>query len=451
MRHIRLFFAIAIAKMTRFAGKILKRGSSLPGLLALRMYPGIMHDLQIDCPVIAITGANGKSSTTKLIADILTANGYRVAANLEGSNMRPGILTGILDKTKLSGKVNADFVLMEVDEFSSPKIYSAIKPDYLLVTNVLRDHVERQSDASNVIAKIEQELDERTTLFLNADDPLVNSILYNEPNKRLYYGINDEKYGHDAPSTPLAAKFCLQCGAKLDYSVYYFEHMGKYTCPNCDFHRHEPDYAIEYLDLETGQMVMNNEVYHVNYDAFYMFYNILAAVSVCRELGLTYEQVQSVTDTFVFGNARLQEFYLYERKGVMNFLKNATSLSATIDLMKLDKEEKSILFVMDNTYDRRYLITQWYWDSKVEELVADPNIDKIVCTWYRAYDMAIRLKAAGFPADKIIVERDLEKAVSIFREDTRGNAYVGYDTDSYSIGKVVEALAKYPENTHLRK
>lgn len=445
------FVAIATAKMAGVAGKIMNRGSSLPGYLAVRIDNEIGKKLDTsDAIKIAVTGANGKSSTTTLLAQIFEANGYKIAANLKGSNMRPGVFTGILSQTTLTGKVKADIILMEVDEFSSPKVYEAIKPDYLVMTNVLRDHVERQADISNVIAKIEENLPETTTLILNADDPLVSTLKYGSNNKRVWYGVDDSTKGIKHPETALAGKFCLQCGERLEYSRYYYEHIGDYACPNCGFKRAPLDYAATSVDIENNMLTVNGgEKYRVNYDAFYMYYNILATVAVAKEIGISYEDIAKVTDPFVFGNARLEEFYLHERVGTMNFLKNATSLSATIDFLEQDEDEKTVVFVMDDTYDGRYFITQWYWDAHVEKLAKDDKIKYFVCTWRRGYDMAVRLKAAGVPVEKIIVEPDMEKAIDILREKTTGNVYLGYDTDSHSIGKVVAALAKYPENKHL--
>jgi len=445
--------AIFVAKLAAFAGKVMKRGSSLPGYLAIRIDANIGKKLDTSsCIKIAITGANGKSTTTTLLAKILEDNGYNVAANLKGSNMRPGVFTGILAKTTLTGKVRADVILMEVDEFSSPKVYDAIQPDYLVVTNVLRDHIERQSDISNVIQKIEEKLTDKTTLVLNADDPIVSSLLYGSQNPRIFYGIDDLTYGGKQPQTSLAGKFCLQCGAKLVYTHYYYEHMGHYDCPHCQFTRELRTYSATSVNIEQNYMIVNDvEKYTVNYDAFYMYYNILAAVTIARTLGLAPEAIEKVTNNFIVGNARLEEFYLYERVGVMNFLKNATSLSATIDLLEQDPEDKTLAFVMDDTYDGRYFITQWYWDAHVEKLAQDDSIKYFVCTWRRGYDMAVRLKAAGVDESRIIVELDMEKAVDILREQTVGKVYLGYDTDSHSIGKVVAALAKYPENKHLQR
>jgi len=446
--------ALLVAKLAIFGGKILKRGSSLPGYLAIRIDEQIGHKLDTSqATVIAVTGANGKSTTTALLAKIFAANGYTVAANLRGSNMRPGVFTGILEKTTMRGKVKADIIIMEVDEFSSPKVYRAIKPDYLIVLNVLRDHIERQSDTSNVIAKIEAELDETTTLFLNADDPIVTSIADDLPNRALFFGVDDLSYGSQgAPNTALAGQFCLRCGSKLVYSHYYYEHLGHYACSNCTFKRPQRAYAATTVDLLNHYMIVNEtEKYTVNYDAFYMFYNVLAAVSMARMLNVSEVDVEAVCNSFIVGNARLEQFYLHKRVGVMNFLKNATSLSATIDLLAEDRADKTLVFVMDDTYDGRYFITQWYWDAHVERLAADDSIKCFVCTWRRGYDMAVRLKAAGVPEERIIVELDMEKAIEILRDETVGNVYLGYDTDSHSIGKVVATLAKYPENAHLRR
>ena len=77
--------AIAAVRMSRWLLSFAGRGGSLPGQIGLRLDPRILSRLQIDGPVIVVTGTNGKTSTANLIADLLK----RLIQNLRLGN-RPG-------------------------------------------------------------------------------------------------------------------------------------------------------------------------------------------------------------------------------------------------------------------------------------------------------------------------------------------------------------------------
>lgn len=101
---MRMFFVILICKLLKFIGGVLGRGSSLPGQIALKLYPNILSKVKLPEYVIAVTGSNGKTSTVEMIAHILKAGGKRVAWNKEGSNQIEGVATLILSSCSLLGK-----------------------------------------------------------------------------------------------------------------------------------------------------------------------------------------------------------------------------------------------------------------------------------------------------------------------------------------------------------
>ena len=96
MKKVKVFLAVAFCKCVRFAAKLLGRGSSLPGALTLKLFPGILGDIQLPDKIIAVTGSNGKTSTVEMIAHVLISSGKKVAYNKEGSNQIEGITTFLL-------------------------------------------------------------------------------------------------------------------------------------------------------------------------------------------------------------------------------------------------------------------------------------------------------------------------------------------------------------------
>ena len=108
---MRKFLAIVVCKLGRFVGKLVGKGSSMPGKFALKICPDILKRVQLPPHIIAVTGSNGKTSTVEMIATVLRAQGKHVIYNAEGSNQVEGVTTLILTHATLGGRVNADVIL----------------------------------------------------------------------------------------------------------------------------------------------------------------------------------------------------------------------------------------------------------------------------------------------------------------------------------------------------
>ena len=117
---MRMMLAIIVCKALRFVGKIVGKGSSLPGKYALKLCPDVLRRVRLPEHIVAVTGSNGKTSTVEMIAAILRAAGKNVVYNAEGSNQIEGVTTLILTNCSLSGKRRGDVLLLESDERYAP-------------------------------------------------------------------------------------------------------------------------------------------------------------------------------------------------------------------------------------------------------------------------------------------------------------------------------------------
>lgn len=134
------FFSILVGKLTYLiAGKIFKRGSSLPGVIALKLNKNILYDFKLPKTVIAVTGSSGKGSTTSIMANVYKNLGYKVCYNDKGSNQVSAIITSLLENSKLNGKVKSDVCIFEMDERYAIQVFPKIKPSHVVVTNITRD------------------------------------------------------------------------------------------------------------------------------------------------------------------------------------------------------------------------------------------------------------------------------------------------------------------------
>lgn len=121
--------------------------------------------------IIAVTGTNGKTTVSNLLADTLEKAGHRVLINRAGSNVASGIATALLKGCNLAGRVkDYDMAVLEVDERSSVRVYPYITPDYIAVTNLFRDSIMRNAHADFIAGIISRSVPAASKLVLNADD-----------------------------------------------------------------------------------------------------------------------------------------------------------------------------------------------------------------------------------------------------------------------------------------
>ena len=113
---MKLLLAILVCRALTLIGRLVGKGTSLPGKYALKVCPDILSRIRKPGMIVAVTGSNGKTSTVEMIASVLKASGKTVAYNSEGSNQIEGVTTMILNSCTLGGKMKQDVLLIESDE-----------------------------------------------------------------------------------------------------------------------------------------------------------------------------------------------------------------------------------------------------------------------------------------------------------------------------------------------
>ena len=410
-------FAIWVAKITRRLSLVLKRGAgtTLPGLVAEKIQPDIISILtnKIRGGVIVITGTNGKTTTAKMLAEILTESGQEVIYNSTGSNLARGVASILIQRATIFGRVKGDIAIFEVDEATMPEIVSKMTPKTVLVTNLFRDQLDRYGELDKTAEIIGGALRKipRAKVLLNADDPLVATLSrYNE--NVVYYGLEDDYKTKSIGA--IDSKDCLGCGHELVYSSRYFGHLGRYKCSNCDFIRPKPTYILSGLKLsvEKSQAVfatpeVKKEI-TVNIPGVYNLYNALAAASLANEIGVGAALVESGLNKVSAAFGRMERIKMTDREFYLLLVKNPTGLTQALETLTLDNKPKSILFALNDNYADGTDVS-WIWDAEVE-IIADLS-RLVVVSGIRAEDMMLRLKYGRFDMTKISMEKNLERAI----------------------------------------
>ena len=165
---------ILIGKIIVKLLKLMKRNAgNLPGIILWHLSGHkAVSMFTVDCPIIAVTGTNGKTSVTNCIARLFEKSGKKIIINREGNNLDTGICSLLLRYCDMSGKVDADYLILETDESHVPVVYSQLKLDTLVVLNFFRDQLDRNGEMETLIQKINGFCKTfEGNLILNGDDP----------------------------------------------------------------------------------------------------------------------------------------------------------------------------------------------------------------------------------------------------------------------------------------
>lgn len=413
--------AILVCKVVRIIGKLVGKGSSLPGKIALKIDPNILAKIKLPKYVIAVTGSNGKTSTVEMIKAVLDKIDKKVIYNGEGSNQIEGVTTFILNNCNLKGEVKADVVLMEADERYARLIFKYFKPTHYIITNLYRDQLTRNGHPEWIYEIIKDSIYEDTTLILNTDDPLVNSY---QSKKMIYFGIdknNDSKNINDSVYDD--GKYCPICKKPLSYEYYHYNHIGKYECKYCGYKRNEPKYFISDVNLDEGYLIINkSDRINLFLKSIYNAYNILAAYAILKELNVNSNIIVDTLNNYILKNGRIRNFKIKDKKGTLLTSKHENSISYNQSLMVLKRYQEVTAFIMVDAISRKYFTseTSWLWDIDFE-LLNIPNVKKIVITGRYASDVAERLLYANINFDIVHIEKDIPKAIEYTGDNAIGH------------------------------
>ena len=432
------YVAMFLAKCANKSLKLLKRNASyFPGNLALKICPKFLA--QVDKPgiIIGVTGTNGKTTVSNMINDILIDNGYKVINNRYGSNMNTGIAASFVENNTLSGKNKNDIAVFEMDERSTVHIFKYITPTYLICNTISRDSIKRNANTAFIADIINNAIPRNTTLITNGDDPICVDLA--RENNKIYYGI--DKLDTDTEKCENIVQdmvLCPECGTKLEYEYYRYHHVGKMHCQNCDFKTPNMNYEITKINYEDKKITIKDNSNKTEYeysmitDGIINIYNMLAAITVLKQIGLSDEKISQslkktkIVDTrFMVDEAGGKKIVLHLAKG-----QNPIACSRAFDYVRKQPERKTIILLLDDLHEENEVIT-WLYDADYEFLNGE-NVEQIIVSGRRAKDTVVRLLMAGVPKEKISLERNEAESVrKHFSPQDIESVYILYDL--YSI------------------
>jgi len=425
----RLIAALAAAKVTYCATRFLGRGggTALPGLIAERLDPGLIAKIARTLPqgAIVVAGTNGKTTTSRLLTEILTADGHRVVNNGAGSNLSRGIAASFARVSSPVGYVRADVAVLETDEAAFPAIVAAVHPRMIVLNNLFRDQLDRYGELNSIAVHwgtALAALDPGVTLVYDADDPVLSALAERAASGtvRVPFGLGAHRYGMSALTHAADSIHCPKCGTPLRYHLLSVGHLGDWYCPTGDNAR--PPLAFAATDIalngmegasfafasgEQSSPSVSTTTIQTQLPGLYNVYNTVGALAAATAFGVPVAVSTAATQAFVPPFGRIERVSLRERRLTLLLIKNPTGANEVLRLLTAATPAPLLIAINDLAADGRDV--SWLWDTDFETLADYPA--PVIVSGIRAADMAVRLKYAGVSAERITVVPEIADAL----------------------------------------
>jgi UDP-N-acetylmuramyl tripeptide synthase len=380
-----------LGKTVKKVASIRGGGSALPGLVVERIDPNFIKETLAQLPlgVVVISGTNGKTTTTKMVVELLESQGLKVFTNRTGSNFTRGVAAALLADMDIFGKINADIAVLELDEAHGVHFVEKIKPKYTLILNVMRDQLDRFGEIDYTANLLRQIANATSgTVVLNREDYRIASIAKSLDSQKIkYFGI-DQKLLPLFPSDDDLHKSSFDSSTKADADVLLQSFSGDSAV-----------FIINGKKIKTELKL--NGVYNV--------FNAAAALTLVRaiindETGRD-DLIKALAGVEpAFGRGETIE--INGKPLELILVKNPSGFR--LGLASFDpKDYATMIAINDNYADGRDM--SWLWDVDFSSL-AKNGVDQV--SGIRAYDMALRLYYDNVPIRHVDI--NLKKALYKF-------------------------------------
>jgi lipid II isoglutaminyl synthase (glutamine-hydrolysing) len=412
----KILAARAVGQLARRAGR--GGGTSLPGKVLTRLEPHAIEALatRLHQGTAVISATNGKTTTAAMAASILERGGRTLVHNRAGANMAGGVASTLLEAAGPGATIHGELGLCEVDEFWLDRVAPQLAPRTMLLGNLFRDQLDRYGELETIAdrwATLVSALP-RTALALNADDPLI-ADLGRERSGVSYFGVEDGSVAMAEMQHASDSKHCRRCGSPYVYEAIYLGHLGRYHCPVCGQRRPEPTVAAQDIELHgirgarfSLRTPAGVAPVSLPLPGLYNVYNALGAAALCLELGASLAEVTAGLESVSAAFGRGERVAVGDVELSILLIKNPAGANEVARTLVLEPGDLDVLAVLnDRTADGRDV--SWVWDADLELLAG--RVRHVTCAGTRAAELAVRLKYAGVPAERLHVEPGLTAAL----------------------------------------
>jgi len=365
-------YVTLLGKAVRRIAQMRGGGSALPGLFVEKIDPDFVRRTLAQLPqgVVIVSGTNGKTTTTKMVVELLESQGLRVFTNRTGSNFIRGVAAALLGDVDNKGNLEADIAVLELDEAHAVHFVKTIAPRYSLLLNVMRDQLDRFGEIDTT-AKMLATIAARTTdaVVLNREDPRVSKIAKILKNQKVsYFGLSPALTKLFPNDDDMRTGSATSTEQKIDADVILRE-------------LHDQDAQFT-LGKKTVSLSLKLQ-------GVYNIYNAAAALALTRAVLADKIDEEKLLDalsnvTPAFG--RGESITIGGQPLELVLVKNPSGFR--LSLSSFDPEgTPTMIAINDNYADGRDM--SWLWDVDFDSL-RNEGVSQV--SGVRAFDMALRLQ-----------------------------------------------------------
>lgn len=403
---MRLFLAVLIGKAIRVVAKARGGGSAIPGRIAMLLEPNLLKKTlgSLEHGVIFVSGSNGKSTTTALVAGTLKSQGLKVFSNPSGGNMPQGIGSAVIGQCSITGRLDADVAVLEVDEAYGEVLAPYIAPSWVVLTNIQIDQLNRFFEPERVYKMLLSAASSATKgVVINGSDANLVDIGLELSSKVVSQVEVSESALSKWPAGALAAPRFGKKEIKNEIPVavrVISEENGR---------------AVLEFSGETAELELPGSGLHFAIDTALAFAAASNILEQTFDLKLASSAISS--QETVYGRGEIAKYQGVEIQILM--MKNPSSMRAT--LVAMAEPETDIWIAMDDgTPD-----PSWIFDIDLTRIHAVRMV-----SGSRAWHFATRLIYAGIPVEEVNTDsrQALADYVSFLKQNgKRGTLLTNYE------------------------
>jgi len=367
MKLLSIILGKLIIKTSRLFGN---NGSALPGLVIEKLNPKFLPAAlsQLQEGVVIVSGTNGKTTTTKALANLLEKQGMAVLSNPTGSNFTRGIVSTVLDKVSWSGKLDYQIAVLELDEAYSRIFVKTVTPRYVVLLNVMRDQLDRYGEIDTTARMLEETAQEATLgVIINQSDPRLAEIAESIKTKVTYFGVSPD----------------LQRLLPNDDTLH--DNEGESIESN---HKNQVElnsYENQIAVYTVGDKQVSTELQTAGIHNALNMAGAVAAVHAMNQ-NIDPEVLMAELREVKPAWGRGEVCHVGDTTITLALVKNPAGMQQSLRSYTHDKSTDTIFAINDLYADGRDV--SWLWDVEYTTLSDSTNLHT---TGMRAYDMALRL------------------------------------------------------------
>ena len=321
--------------------------------------------------------------------------------------MMGGVATTLIKNSTLSGKLNKEYMVLEIDERSFPGIRKVLPGRNLGLTNLQKDQVQRNGDPDFILRKYKSAITGDMTLYLNNEEPRSRSLEDFADNVKLFrVDANSKTYTRtDFFNVTLP---CPKCGHPIAYDSYNLASIGTFHCTKCNYASKTDCYLqIHDVNFQENTFYSGETKWTVPYNNPFYIYNFAMCIAICRSIGLTDAEIQNGFSTFV-NPASHEDIIQYKGKEI-HYLRgkqeNPEALQSQLDIIASDTRKKAVFVGMYEVADfYPYYGGSFYFFDCNFAAVVNSNVEHYVAfSTTVANDIASRMIHAGAPEENVTI------------------------------------------------